>query len=694
MSKEREAFLDNWLGRADLPTYVGGWLAAMAWLAVVGATIGNVSFNLFIYLMTTIGYLLSFWVRGFRGTPQWQVIQQRVLQPSVTFRLVFMVCCVLPALLGMKAFAALIPEEASGVEEWLIGTGYMWAMALYSFGLVSDGLVAFGSVLGVSMLGLMAITNVNPELGIAFLVFLLGNVLMLSNTTLAHHSGRRRPMSARGVARWFGDQVIVAGLIVSLTAVASIGVGWVLQKVAPEGLVPRLSLSGGFPSQLSATGYAGFGDVMLLGTGEALADTPVIKAESDGPSTWRRRVYDQYTGHSWRGRRRGESIVPVRQNQRVIDIHWNRRVVDQLKACRPVNQRLTYLLDADWVGVPVVTELEVTGGEYLELVQLDSYQNLLLPLAKGTVIRQVSQHPEPTPDELRAAPPGEARSMLWMLHVPPSAANAIAPVARQLKQGQANGYDTAVAIQQYLEQNFIYDASARVPRAADDSMTWYFQAKRGACDLISTAMVLLSRSCGIPARIAVGFAEGEVQPDGSHLLRIRDAHAWAELFFQGYGWIKFDPAVPLDNPAVDTSTAEPLLSSLLRFDRRTPWLLLVVILGAWLGGYITLELRQARPTFDRDPVGQITASYYRAQRALARCGWERRRYETAAEHAARLAAEQPVAAWLVPLGELVAWFERARYRFTALTDEDAARAQGAEAALKRMVSRPPREGGG
>ena len=77
----------------------------------------------------------------------------------------------------------------------------------------------------------------------------------------------------------------------------------------------------------------------------------------------------------------------------------------------------------------------------------------------------------------------------------------------------------------------------------------------------SGAKVLMLRSVGVPARLAVGFAEGEYK-NGTYTVRRRDAHAWPEVFFPGLGWVEFEPTVsqqPLvrTDPAAQANNAIP-----------------------------------------------------------------------------------------------------------------------------------------
>ena len=104
-----------------------------------------------------------------------------------------------------------------------------------------------------------------------------------------------------------------------------------------------------------------------------------------------------------------------------------------------------------------------------------------------------------------------------------------------------NPYDKALAITRYLRDNIEYvDSLPQVPRKRDPLEWMLFENKQAYCVYYASAEVLMLRSLGIPARLAVGFAEGE--RDGTnYTVRKLDAHAWPEVYFPGIGWVEFEP---------------------------------------------------------------------------------------------------------------------------------------------------------
>ncbi|GAA4424822.1 DUF3488 and transglutaminase-like domain-containing protein [Georgenia halophila] len=90
----------------------------------------------------------------------------------------------------------------------------------------------------------------------------------------------------------------------------------------------------------------------------------------------------------------------------------------------------------------------------------------------------------------------------------------------------------------------------------EDPITHFLTTKTGYCTHFATAMVMMARAIGIPARLALGFLPGERQDDGSYTVVAADAHAWPELYISGLGWTRFEPT-----PAVRSGSAPVYLRS-------------------------------------------------------------------------------------------------------------------------------------
>jgi hypothetical protein len=119
----------------------------------------------------------------------------------------------------------------------------------------------------------------------------------------------------------------------------------------------------------------------------------------------------------------------------------------------------------------------------------------------------------------------------------------VGDLARRITQGIHNPYEKVVAIQRYLGEQYTYDLNAPpAPGGADAVDYFLFNSRVGYCDVFASAMVVMCREVGIPARLATGFSSGVYDPQFD-LFRVRDMdrHAWAEVYFPGCGWVTFDP---------------------------------------------------------------------------------------------------------------------------------------------------------
>ncbi len=131
-----------------------------------------------------------------------------------------------------------------------------------------------------------------------------------------------------------------------------------------------------------------------------------------------------------------------------------------------------------------------------------------------------------------------------LLEVDPVSADAVAELADEVVGGATNTLEAAVRIQDHLRgSDYTYSLTLE-PAAeadADDPIGGFLETRRGYCVQFATAMVMMARSEGIPARMAVGFLPGEIQTDGSRKVIASDAHTWPELWIDGLGWTRFEP---------------------------------------------------------------------------------------------------------------------------------------------------------
>lgn len=131
------------------------------------------------------------------------------------------------------------------------------------------------------------------------------------------------------------------------------------------------------------------------------------------------------------------------------------------------------------------------------------------------------------------------------LELPNSTTQRTRDLAKQLANGQ-DPYDAAISIQNWLRANIKYNENVPAPPADRDTVDYLlFTSKQGYCEYYSTAMAVMLRTLGIPAREVTGLFSGAYDNNyAGYLYRESNAHAWVEAYFPGYGWIPFEPTAP------------------------------------------------------------------------------------------------------------------------------------------------------
>lgn len=126
----------------------------------------------------------------------------------------------------------------------------------------------------------------------------------------------------------------------------------------------------------------------------------------------------------------------------------------------------------------------------------------------------------------------------------------------------ANTSDPETRIDRVLDYfrggSFIY--TLRPPLLGRDSVDEFlFDTRRGFCEHFASAFVVMMRSAGIPARVVTGYQGGEINPvDGVMVVRQSDAHAWAEVWLDGRGWVRVDPTAAANPIRIDSGLAASL----------------------------------------------------------------------------------------------------------------------------------------
>jgi hypothetical protein len=235
-----------------------------------------------------------------------------------------------------------------------------------------------------------------------------------------------------------------------------------------------------------------------------------------------------------------------------------------------------------------VTELQFelsTGSRHLVRVEVDSardYPEALeraMAQGRGTLAGVGVVRAPPAPSDILAMrpsgklPPGNeytvtsrvstaspealrqagANYSSWVtdtyLQLPDSLPQRVHALARELTAGAPTPYDKSVAVRSYLK-TLTYEQKIPTPPFDADGVDYFlFTLKRGYSDYFASAMATLMRAAGVPARMVAGHAPGVLDKrTGLFVVRDLDSHAWAEVYFPGYGWVEFEPTPGFRRP--------------------------------------------------------------------------------------------------------------------------------------------------
>lgn len=301
-----------------------------------------------------------------------------------------------------------------------------------------------------------------------------------------------------------------------------------------------------------------YGSDLMLGNNAPVSDTPVLFIETPKAGLdilryyWRGRTYDSYQdGHWANSNSQRINFDPAINELNVIDSVS--RVEAKMKVTINFSkQELLYApAEVIWFsreGKLLVAPMEKGSQEVLGMIASPG-------LVAGNSYEVQAMIATPTIQELRSA---GTEYPAWVteryLQVPEEIAPELKELAEKITISYTIPFDKAQAITSYLRRTIEYQTSLdeNVP-AGEDPLLWVlFDYKKGFCMYSASAEVLMLRTLGIPARMAVGFAQGTYDEERDRYTVARlDAHAWPEVYFPGIGWIEFEPTgnqQPLDRP--------------------------------------------------------------------------------------------------------------------------------------------------
>jgi len=446
----------------------------------------------------------------------------------------------------------------AGTLVWLAVGGQWYASA--------PGALMFLLLPELAAFAVFAQMNVNVETPACYVLYLVSAL-----GVLAYANFIRRPYGAvvtrRRVAPGTRDIMYAISLLGLLLGIGGGGMAVALEATVPS-LFSRQWFSGYF-FQTSDDGSAldSFSNELKIEAPDsAEGQRPVLSVRADRPLLLRRRVYSVYTGHGWLPgalqvgglwRRGQQSIRPnqvMGRPSRGDTIDHEVRPAVRVRGTLPV------------AGAPAEITPQVDTPM---LVDRDGIVWLGGTVPSGGTVRVVSDEcPSGLPElaELPAAFPVWAASATYLSVTPESL--ELSDLVRRITVNHASVSEKATALQRYLETECAYNLNAPQPDPDQDAAVEFVSTrKQGICTDFATALAVMCRLDGIPARVVTGYSATEPDPSapGWLVVRQKHAHAWAEVFLPGAGWTTYN--LEPDNEITGT-WVERLAGSLGRSARR------------------------------------------------------------------------------------------------------------------------------
>ena len=348
---------------------------------------------------------------------------------------------------------------------------------------------------------------------------------------------------------------------------------------------------------LDSRQHGGLPNRHLIGGGDELGEQIVMVirvqelSESDqvdfNPAEqiyyWRGLTYDQYIGRGWASR---DSVEQDYSPGDKTLARWpgNYRII---------RQEVEFIEDLNGLiysaGLPLTTDQKFTVAWRMQNPEQGVYDIFGGSLKKN---KYAADSLQPTASTIELQEAGQDYPD-WVrnryLGLPDSVPERVLSLARDITATEPTPYDRAIAIETFLRR-FPYTLDLPQPPQDHDIADYFlFVAKRGYCDYYASAMVVLSRAAGLPARLVTGYIGGYYDQNMDAFLVTADlAHAWVEVYFPDYGWIIFEPTggrAEIDRP--DTPVPKFSQDYSPSFDPLVPdregfsikwWLILAVIL--------------------------------------------------------------------------------------------------------------------
>jgi transglutaminase-like putative cysteine protease len=390
-----------------------------------------------------------------------------------------------------------------------------------------------------------------------------------------------------------------------------------LVGAGPQGDEPLRAASAAGATRVGGfLGFAGPLDTAIRGD---LGEEVVFRVRADRPTFWVAETFDQWDGQSWTTSPQPAGVPRWRQldSGPPFDLPTPDGEVTQ-----GVDDYQTFYLAQAGPNLVfhAANALQVWFPSRRLFVGADGTIRAGTSMGAGTIYTVLSAVNTAPPALLaRAGPPaglpggdlsgGEQARYLQLPHPYP----AVAALAQRITAGAPTTYAKVVALEDWIGAHTRYTTDIPPLAPGQDTVHQFlFGNRRGYCEQISTALAVMLRTLGLPAREATGYVPGPYNPlTDLYEVQAKDAHAWVQVWFPGYGWQSFDPTalVPDANPTPGSAIAHDLSGAL----RRVPVVpVAAVALVLALGLALVWWRRRTPPTWAAAVTGDLVGAARRA----------------------------------------------------------------------------------
>jgi transglutaminase-like putative cysteine protease len=451
------------------------------------------------------------------------------------------------------------------LSPWAIGLGLlMWTTAfiagytVYRHHRVLDAILLIGALLIANMSAIIT------DLFVWLLIFVIAAMLLWLRTSLMtrQEGWQRRRVNENAEVP---TSIVRSGLVFT---VGTIALAWILTTVAVAAPLTQAwrgldgiwsgvqdqfeGVFGGLTNPQSRLSGSSFGSSFMVDGTFVSNDREALVVAATRGLYLRAVTYDVYTGRGWERSEGAKRDVPAGEllfSRGTSERPENGQAFEAETITIAFRQSLGRTVFT--AGYPVRVFLPTRVHETANAPVLGGLE---APTAfvEGEAYELVVAISDATEAELRDAGTEYPEVVSDHFLDASRVTDGVAELAATITEGAETPYDQAQVLADYLsdDASFTYDTQAPVPRPEDDLVDFFLldpdHGRIGYCEYYASAMVMMARSLGIPGRIATGFAPGERTEDGLYLVREANAHAWAELYFPGYGWQIFEATKSID----------------------------------------------------------------------------------------------------------------------------------------------------